>query len=94
MEKNWTCWKESESRFEFSVKTSLENVNLILDEKMKLNFVDLCYVILLFRIASHTVTLKYFILLHIAYPEHLSKVKILLVPKVFTYVAFILCFIR
>ena len=56
------------------------------------------YVILLFRIASHTVTLKYFILLHIAYPEHLSKVKILLVPKVFTflftYVAFILCFIR
>ena len=24
-------------------KTSLENVNLILDEKMKLNFVDLCY---------------------------------------------------
>ena len=31
------------------------------------------YVILLFRIASHTVTLKYFILLHIAYPEHLSK---------------------
>ena len=32
----------------------------------------------LFRIASHTVTLKYFILLHIAYPEHLSKVKILL----------------
>ena len=36
------------------------------------------YVILLFRIASHTVTLKYFILLHIAYPEHLSKVKILL----------------
>ncbi len=28
------------------------------------------YVILLFRIASHTVTLKYFILLHIAYPEH------------------------
>ena len=52
------------------------------------------YVILLFRIASHTVTLKYFILLHIAYPEHLSKVKILLVSKVFTYVAFILCFIR
>ena len=43
------------------------------------------YVILLFRIASHTVTLKYFILLHIAYPEDLSKVKILLVPKVFTF---------
>ena len=40
------------------------------------------YVILLFRIASHTETLKYFILLHFAYPEHLSKVKILLVPKV------------
>ena len=49
------------------------------------------YVILLFRIASHTVTLKYFILLHIAYPEHLSKVKILLVPKVFTFFLHLYC---
>ena len=52
------------------------------------------YVILLFRSASHTVTLDYFILLHIAYPEHPSKVIILLVSKVFTllftYVAVIL----
>ena len=58
-----------------------------------------CVKITIFSIyVVHIMSYNCFVLLHIAYPEHLSKVKILLVPKVFTflftYAALILCSIR